>query len=138
MPSSSTIAVRPVIAIGGQAPTVALTPPLDLLELARRLVLCIAFRYAQGFGQILIDEALRARTIGNGTKRELGLPGHPDFAHEHGVERCGERLAISKPTATPPRGSAKTTGCLFLSGANFAASSQPAAARSANFMVLPP
>src|SRR5271166_3507592 len=74
------------------ARAVAPAAPLDLLELARRLFLHIAFRYVQGFDQILVDEGLRARPVGDGAKSELRLPGYPDFAHEHDVERCVERL----------------------------------------------
>src|SRR5215469_8590088 len=76
--------------------TVALAPPLYLRELTRRLFLHIAFRYAQGVGQILIDEDLGGRPIGNGTQSELGLPGHPDFAHQHDVEWRAERLGNLK------------------------------------------
>ena len=46
--------------------------------------------------------------------------------------------AISKPTATAPRGGAKTTGVLSLNGASLGANWRPAAARSANFMPQPP
>src|SRR5215472_16120333 len=71
--------------------TIARAPPLNLLELTRRLFLHIAFRYAQGVGQILIDEDLGGCPIGNGTQSQLELPGHPDFAYQHDVERRAER-----------------------------------------------
>src|SRR5215469_6152375 len=76
--------------------TIARAPPLNLLELTRRLFLHIAFRYTQSVRQIIIDEDLEARSIGNGTQSKLGLPGHPDFAHQHDVEWRAERLGNLK------------------------------------------
>ena len=74
------------------ARAIALAAPLDLLELACPLLLHIAFRCVQGPGQIPVDESLWTRPIGDGAESELRLPGHPDFAHEHDVEGCAERL----------------------------------------------
>src|SRR6516165_11127434 len=37
------------------------------------------------------DISCRAVTVGNRTERELGLPGHPDLAHQHDIESCIER-----------------------------------------------
>jgi hypothetical protein len=46
--------------------------------------------------------------------------------------------AISNPTATPPRGNAKTTGCRSLRCASLPARRRPASARSENFIFRSP
>ena len=65
--------------------------PLDLFELTRGLFLYVAVRNTQARCQISIDKSCRAVTVGNRTERELGLPGHPDLAHQHDIESCVER-----------------------------------------------
>jgi len=60
----------------------------------------------------------RGCPVGDGAESELRLPGHPDFAHDHDVEWCAERLgnletdsnAATRQCFTVSRGDTDITG----------------------------
>src|SRR5271163_225677 len=63
-----------------------------------------------------------------------GCQGTPIFRTSTISSGASSARAISKPTATPPRGNARTTGCRSFRCKSLSASRRPASPRSANFM----
>src|SRR6516225_459809 len=72
--------------------TVRFSAPLDLFELTCCLFPDVALGDIQAGRQIPVDKSFRKGAVSDRTESELGLPGHPDLAHEHDIERCVERL----------------------------------------------